>query len=113
VDCFAHFASGIGHWGRLPAPVRRQQIEHMIALSEELYPSLRIYLYEASRAYSVPFTLFGARRVAVFLGSSYLVLNSAEHILLFSSRFDDLIRVAVAQPHQFGAHLRELLRQVR
>jgi transcriptional regulator with XRE-family HTH domain len=112
-DCFAHFAAGIGLWAGLSAAVRREQVKHMIALADELYPSLRVYLYQAGQAYSAPFTIFGAQRVAIFLGSSYLVLNSAEHILIFSSRFDDLIRAAVVQPHQFASHLRELLRHVR
>jgi transcriptional regulator with XRE-family HTH domain len=112
-DCFAHFASGIGLWSRLTAAIRREQIKHMISLVDELYPALRVFLYEPGQAYSAPFTIFGARRVAIFLGSSYLVLNSAEHILLFASRFDDLIRAAVVQPHQFSTYLRELLRQAR
>jgi transcriptional regulator with XRE-family HTH domain len=112
-DSFAHFASGIGLWSRLSAAIRREQIKHMIALADELYPSLRVYLYEPGQAYSAPFTIFAAQRVAIFLGSSYLVLNAAEHILLFASRFDDLIRAAVVQPHQFTSYLRELLRQTR
>ena len=111
-DCFVHFASGIGQWSGLPAAARRAQIKHMIALVEELYPSLRLYLYQA-RVYSVPFTVFGPQRVAVFLGSSYLVLNSAEHIFMFSSRFDELIRAAVVRPHELADFLRGLLRQLR
>jgi transcriptional regulator with XRE-family HTH domain len=109
-DCFAHFASGMGQWSELSAAVRREQLNHMISLSDELYPSLRIYLYDMGRTYSVPFTLFGTQRVAVFLGSSYLVLNSAAHILLFSARFDELIRAAVVQPHQFSDYVSKLFR---
>jgi transcriptional regulator with XRE-family HTH domain len=113
VDCFAQFAAGFGLWSDLPAPQRRAQIKHMTALADELYPALRVYLYQATRHYSVPFTLFGAQRVALFLGSSFLVLNAAEHIQMFASRFDDLIRAATVQPHQFTAHLKDLMRQVR
>ena len=112
-DSFAHFAAGLGIWSELSAAERGAQFRHMIALADELYPALRLYLHQAGRLYSVPFTLFGAQRVALFLGSSYLILNAAEHIRMFSSRFDDLIRGAVVQPHQFTAHLREMLRQIR
>jgi hypothetical protein len=85
----------------------------MVERADRLYPSLRVYLYDAGSTYSVPFTVFGAQRVAVFLGASYLVLNSASHIEMFASRFDALIRIAVVQPHQFGAYLQDLTTQVR
>ena len=112
-DAFAQFAGGFGRWGALPPESRRRALAHMSELANELYPSLRIYLYDAGSSYSVPFTVFGARRVAVFLGSSYLVLNSASHIEMFAARFDALIRVAVVQPHHFGAHLHNLTAQIR
>jgi hypothetical protein len=112
-DCFAQFAAGFGMWSGLPAKQRQAQIKHMIALADELYPALRLYLYQAGRLYCAPFTLFGAQRVALFLGSSFLVLNAAEHIRMFANRFDDLIRAATVQPHQFTAHLKNLLSQVR
>ena len=111
-DSFEHFARGIGVWAGVPAALRRAQIERIIALTEEFYPSLRVYLYDAGTTYSVPFTVFGDQRVAMFLGTSYLVLNSAAHIQLFLGRFDDLIRVASVQPHQIGEFMRGLLRQV-
>ena len=112
-EAFAQFANGFGHWGSLSAELRARALAHMVELADRLYPSLRVYLYDAGSTYSVPFTVFGARRVAVFLGPSYLVLNSASHIEMFASRFDALIRIAVVQPHQFGAYLRDLSTQVR
>jgi transcriptional regulator with XRE-family HTH domain len=112
-EAFAQFADGFGRWSGLGADSRRSALAHMIGLADELYPSLRIYLYDAASSYSVPFTVFGARRVAMFLGSSYLVLNSAAHIEMFAARFDALVRAAVVQPHQFGGHLGELARRIR
>ncbi|MBY0613047.1 MAG: helix-turn-helix domain-containing protein [Beijerinckiaceae bacterium] len=111
-DSFLHFARGIGLWSSVPASLRRAQFQRMIDLADEFYPSLRIYLYDAASSYSVPFTVFGDQRVAMFLGTSYLVLNSAAHIQLFLNRFDDLVRVASIQPHQFSGYVRELIDQV-
>ncbi len=102
------FARGDGRFARLSPASRREQLDHMLAVAESLYPLLRIHLYDADQVYSVPFTVFGTRRAAVFLGSSYLLLNSAAHIDLFSQRFDDLVRAAIVQPHEFGPWVRAL-----
>jgi len=104
---------GLGRSGRLPAELRRRQLEHMAALADELYPALRLHLYEASVTFSAHYTVFGARRVAIFLGASWLVLNSAEHVRMFTQRFGELVRQAVVQPDEFSRHvlaLREGLR---
>ena len=82
-DSLLAFALGIGQWARIPPEIRREQIVHMIGLVQQLYPTLRVYLYEEDLAYSVPFTVFGAQRVALFLGTNYLALNSPAHIEMF------------------------------
>jgi transcriptional regulator with XRE-family HTH domain len=107
-----HFAQGVGHAGRLPAELRRRQLHHMAAMAEELYPAVRMHLYDAAASFSAPYTVFGAQRVAVFLGPSWLVLNSAQHIRMFSQLFGDLVRQAVVQPHEVGRHARALAEQV-
>ena len=40
----------------------------MIGLVEELYPSLRLYLYDGLTHYSVPFTVFGPIRAVIYIG---------------------------------------------
>jgi transcriptional regulator with XRE-family HTH domain len=99
------FARGEGQWNGLSIDTRRAQLNHIVALTRELYPALRLHLYDLRDTYSVPFTVFGPKRVAVFLGPSFLVLNAAEHIRLFARRFDDLIRLAVVQPHEVAGFL--------
>ena len=113
VQAFATLATGQGKWDGLPRAMRRAQLEHLIALYTELYPSLRIYCYTLSEVYSSPFTVFGPKRVALFLGNSYLVLNTVDHVRLFGRRFDELIRLAVVQPHQIIEFLTELISEVK
>ena len=106
-------ALGQGKWHGLPPVMRRAQLEHMIRLYDQLYPGLRLYLYSLTETYANPFTLFGPKRVSLFLGSNYLLLTSADHIRLFSRRFDDLIRLAVVQPNQITGFLIDLLEDVK
>ncbi len=105
-------ALGQGKWNGLPLATRKAQLSHLVALSDALYPNLRIYLYTLTETYANPFTVFGPHRVALFLGTNYLVLNGPEHIRLFNRRFEDLIRHAVIQPHQFSGYVRELLEEI-
>lgn len=100
-------------WADVPVAVRREQIAYMSDIYAASYPSLRLYLYDLREIYSVPFTVFGARRAVIYLGPSYFVMNGADHIRMFSRRFDDLIRNAVVQPHDVERTLRDLAKQVR
>ncbi len=102
------FARGEGIWRGLPTKVRRAQLEQMIALTEELYPAFRWFLFDGLQRYAAPITIFGPKRVALYLGQMYLVLTSTEHIRSLSSHFDDLIRGAVVQPNEIPTYLREL-----
>jgi transcriptional regulator with XRE-family HTH domain len=105
-------ATGAGVWKGLPAAVRRDALVSLRDVYEQLYPGLRLYLYDGRRSVSVPFSVFGTQRAAVYLGGRYLVFNAIEHIRLFSQRFDEIIRSASVLPHAVGAHLEALISQV-
>ena len=47
--------------------------------------------------YSVPYTVFGPMRAAVYVGQMYFVFNTKEHIRVLTRHFDDLVRAAVVQ----------------
>ncbi len=105
MQAIAALGCGEGQWSGLSRAVRSAAMEHMSGLVRELYPSLRIHLYDLRSTFTVPFTVFGPKRVAIFLGPSFLLLNSAEHVRLFARRFDDLIRASVIQPHAVADHI--------
>ena len=84
----------------------------MIKLVEELYPTLRWFLYDGLKRYSVPVTIFGPQRAAVYVGQMYLVFNTTEHIRVLTRHFDGLIRAAVVQPPDVPAFLRSLLTEL-
>jgi transcriptional regulator with XRE-family HTH domain len=108
VQAMTGFARGEAQWAELPVDARCAQLDRMIALCDELYPSLRLFLFDLRQTFSVPFTVYGPLRTTIYLGNSYLVLNGIEHIRLMSRRFDDLVRAAVVQPHEITKFLKEL-----
>ncbi|HZT18803.1 MAG TPA: helix-turn-helix domain-containing protein [Dongiaceae bacterium] len=109
VEIFAH---GEGIWRELDLEPRRRQIEHMMELVTELYPTFRWFLFDGRRRYAAPMTIFGPKRAALYVGDLYLVLNSTEHIRALAARFDDLIRSAVVQPSDVVKWLGGLLREM-
>src|SRR5262249_56339447 len=109
VQSVESFARGEGIWRDFGASARRQQIEWMIRLVDELYPTFRWFLYDGVRRFSVPLTVFGPKRAAIYVGHMYLVFNSTEHIRVLTELFDNLIRAAVVQPPEVSAMLRRLL----
>src|SRR5690606_41357921 len=102
------FARAEGIWRGLSRPARRRQIEHMITLVEELYPTFRWFFYSGASRYSVPITIFGPKRAAIYVGHMFLVFNSTEHIRMLTNHFDALIRAASVQPHEAAGFLRSL-----
>ncbi len=106
------FARGEGIWRDIETPARRRQLVRMIGLVDELYPTFRWFLYDGAKRYSVPFTVFGPKRVAIYVGHMYLVFNSTEHIRMLTGNFDDLIRAAVMQPPEVAGFIRSLLAEL-
>ena len=103
------FALGQGIWQGLAVKSRRQQLQRMIELSDELYPGFRWFLYDGKETYSSSFTIFGPLRATLFLGHLYVVVNSIEHIRKLTERFDDLIRIAIVHPHEIHKTLESLI----
>ena len=102
------FARGEGIWRGLDRDARRRQLDHMIELVEELYPTFRWFLFDGLQRFTIPVTIFGPLRAAVYVGQMYIVFNSTEHIRTLTQHFDDLIRGAVIQPTDVPTYLRTL-----
>jgi transcriptional regulator with XRE-family HTH domain len=101
-------AEGKGLWSTLPREARRAQVDYMGKLVEELYPGFRMFLYDQRRTYSIPYTVFGPQRAAIFVGEMYLVLNTIEHIRALTRHFDNLIRHAVVASNESADFIRGL-----
>lgn len=104
----ASFVSGTGYYAGLSAEMRRAQVDRLIALHDQFYPSLRIFLFDARRVFSAPLTVFGPLMAALYIGQSYLVFRDAERVRIFAAHFDHLVREASVSARQFPQHLRQL-----
>jgi transcriptional regulator with XRE-family HTH domain len=103
------FANGEGIWAGLGSGIRKRQLQHMAKLTDELYPTFRLFLYDGEKNFSAPFTVFGPRRAAIYLGDAYLVLNAKDAVASLARRFDHLVRQAVVHAHEAPRFCNELI----
>jgi transcriptional regulator with XRE-family HTH domain len=102
------FAKGQGIWSDLPEAVRAEQIDHMARLVDDLYPTFRLFLYDGRQRYSIPYTIFGPIRAAIYVGGLYLVLNATQPVNTLTRHFDQLIRSAEINAHEAADFIRGL-----
>lgn len=108
----ASFARAEGYYRGVPDAIRRGQLAHMIAVHEQLYPSLRVFLFDQRRLYSAPVTVFGPLLAVIYLGSNYLVFRDTERIAAMTGHFDNLVRESDLSARDLPAHLAALAAEI-
>jgi transcriptional regulator with XRE-family HTH domain len=108
VQTLQDLSLGGGVWRGTDAGPRRRQLAHMAATCAEVYPTLRLHLYDGRRTFAAPFTVFGRIRAALYLGEAYLVVTSTDQVAALSRLFDTLVRRAIIGPERVQDMLYEL-----
>ena len=107
----ASLIAGTGYYEGLPEAVRRAQVDYLIELHEQLYPSLRVYLFDARRLLSAPVTVFGPLIGVIYLGQHYLAFRDTERVSALIRHFDLLVREAHVSSRDLPEHLKVLAQQ--
>ena len=101
----ASFVHGEGYYRGLSLAARRAQIDRFKELHDQLYPRLRIYLFDARRLFSSPITVFGPLLAALYVGRDYLTFRDRERVAALTQHFDALVREAHITARDFPDHL--------
>lgn len=101
-------ARGEGYYRGLDAAARGEQIDHMIAVCEEFYPSLRLFLFDARRVFSAPVTIFGPLVGVVYVGRFHLAFRESSRIRSLTEHFDWLVREADVDARGVAGWMRDL-----
>ncbi|SHK89315.1 transcriptional regulator, XRE family [Roseovarius marisflavi] len=102
------FARAEGYYRDLPLDLRRAQLDHLIAVTTQLYPSLRLYLFDARRVYSAPVTILGPLLAVIYIGRNYMVFRDSERVQALTLHFDHLLREADIAARALPGRLAEL-----
>ncbi len=106
------FANGTGYYQGLPLTVRVAQLDRLHELTTQLYPRLRLYLYDAQRLYSAPITIFGPLLCVFYAGGHYLAFHDRDRIQTFSTHFDHLVRDAEITARDMPRYIEKLRAQL-
>ena len=102
------FAAGSGYYEGVPADLRAAQLDHIAALHDDLYPTLRLHLFDARKLFSAPITVFGPLLAVIYLGQNYLAFRDTERVQMFTRHFDRLVREALITPRDLSKHIQYL-----
>ena len=106
----ASFAAREGYSPTLPQPVWEGQIEAFERLHAELYPRVRLYLYDARQVFSAPLTVLGPLMAALYIGQSYILFRDRARVEAMAAHVDALVRAATVPARDFPLALRTLAR---
>ena len=107
------FLRGTGYYRGLPAALRLAQTDHLIALSRQLYPRLRLYQFDARKLWSAPVTVFGPLLAVIYTGGHYMAFRDRARVSTFTDDFDRLVREATTSARDFPDILTDLRALIR
>ena len=102
-------ASGTSYYKGLSFEVRSEQLNFIADQCADMYPSLRVVLFDAHTVYSSPVTIFGPKLAVVYIGQCYLAFRETARVRSLTDHFDWLVREAVVDARDVPAYIRRLL----
>ncbi|MEQ8480155.1 MAG: helix-turn-helix transcriptional regulator [Hoeflea sp.] len=108
IDKIRSLVRGEGYWQGLGAEARAAQIDFMAESCERLYPSLRLYFYDAKKVFSAPVSIYGRLLAAIYVGQFYLVYRDSRQIAGLTEHFDVLVRESEFEARSAGRIIRAM-----
>lgn len=102
------FARGEGYYAGLPSDVRQAQLEVLARSCRDLYPSLRLFLFDARRLFSAPITVFGPLLAVIYVGQFYLAFRSQDRVRSMIQHFDGLVRECTVEAKDVATWVQRL-----
>jgi transcriptional regulator with XRE-family HTH domain len=103
------FAAGTGYYAGLSLDIRRTQLRRFRDLHAQLYPALRLHLFDPRQLYSAPVTVFGPLLAVIYIGRNYLVFRDTERVAAITVHFDQLVRQASISQRELTAYFDALI----
>lgn len=100
---------GTAYYSGVSRDIRFEQMEFIAAQCDQMFPRLRVFLFDAHRVFSSPVTVFGPNLAVVYVGQCYLAFREAERVKSLTSHFDWLVREAIIDARHVARHIRTLM----
>ena len=102
-------AAGTAYYKDVAEGIRHEQLTFIADQCDQMFPRLRIFLFDAHRVFSSPVTIFGPNLAVVYVGQCYLAFREIERVKALSSHFDWLVREAVVDARNVPFYIRSLI----
>jgi transcriptional regulator with XRE-family HTH domain len=112
-DEFESFIAGTGYYTGLAAEIRRGQLDWFAEVYEQLFPSLRLFLFDARQVFSAPITVFGPRLAVIYVGRHFVAFRDRERVGAMSRHFDWLVKEATVSDRAFLDYVRTASSQLQ
>lgn len=93
----------------LDKTVGDQQLELICGLCEDMFPKLRVVLFDARKVFSAPVTIFGPNLAVIYIGQFYLAFRDSSRVRSLSDHFDWLVREATVDARDVPGYIRSLM----
>jgi transcriptional regulator with XRE-family HTH domain len=103
------FARGDGYYKGLAPQIRQDQLRRFRDLHAQLYPGLRLHLFDKREVYSAPVTVFGPLLAVIYLGRNYIAFRDTERVAAITRHFDMLVRNAKIGQRDIADHFNRLI----
>ena len=103
-------SAGTAYYKDVEEGVRYEQLGFIADQCDQMFPRLRIFLFDAHNVFSSPVTIFGPNLAVVYVGQCYLAFREVERVKSLSSHFDWLVREAVVDARNVSTHIRSLIK---
>jgi len=101
-------AQGSGYYEGLSAAQRQEQLRVIAQHAVDLYPRLRLFLFDAHALYSAPVTIFSNDLAILYVGQCYIALRERQRIMALTEHFDWLVRLCAVGSRDVGNVLGDL-----
>ncbi|WP_316859399.1 helix-turn-helix transcriptional regulator [uncultured Cohaesibacter sp.] len=102
-------ASGSAYYEGVSARIRHEQLVSIARSCEEIYPRLRLFLFDARQIFSAPVTILGPKLAVIYIGEFYLAFRESSRIASLTSHFDHLVREACVDPREVPGYIDGLI----
>ncbi|MEP2892493.1 helix-turn-helix domain-containing protein [Tateyamaria sp.] len=104
-------AAGTAYYSGVDESIRHEQLNFIADQCDQMFPRLRVFLFDAHRVFSSPVTVFGPNLAVVYIGQCYLAFREVERVKSLSNHFDWLVREACVDARHVPTFIRSLTKQ--
>ncbi|WP_108880791.1 helix-turn-helix domain-containing protein [Anderseniella sp. Alg231-50] len=102
-------AAGTAYYAGVEQNVRLEQLSFIAKLCRDMFPRLRLFLFDAHKVFSAPVTVFGPNLAVIYVGQCYLAFRESQRVRSLTDHFDWLVREATVDAREVPDYIGSLV----